>query len=288
MIDLEPVFGPKVRDQKTWNPVIIIRHGILSSLTPFQPLASWLQTQFPAAVVDNHSYNWKDAILLNGALLAEHIQTNYPSERELILIGHSMGGLVCRIAACFLSGNAFQSSSALANGYRPADVQRVSNLHFKKRCVNGLVTLATPNSGAMLGGQVGLLMGVVRRFVNMTHQGIQDLTNPRLFRILQGYKVTTKVLTISGSNFNRFSQVSGTLASWLKHGGIRLDLPHDRVVEDRSVNLQESILPNEILHQGASVCKHLRAYENCTEITHTNIYDDPVVQEYISDFICRC
>lgn len=288
MIDLDPPFGPKVRDKKTWNPIIIIRHGILSSLVPFQPLAAWLQTEFPAATVDNQSYDWKQSILLNGALLGGHIQANYANDRDLILIGHSMGGLVCRVAACFLIGNSFQSSSALANGYRPDDVRTISNLHFKKRSINGMVTLATPNSGAMLGGQLGLLMGAVRRFVNMTHQGIQDLTSPRLFCVLQGYKVSTKVLTVSGSDFNRFSQVSGALSSWLKHGGLRLDLPHDRVVEDRSVNLQESILPNEILHQGASACKHLRAYENCTEITHTNIYDDPVVQGYISDFICRC
>jgi hypothetical protein len=287
MIDLTPAFGPGIRNRATWDPVIVIRHGILSSQAPFQLLANWLQSRFPNADVDNRSYPWQDSILLNGARLADHILQNYAQGRELVLIGHSMGGLVCRVAACFLSGNAFQSASALANGYTRSDVLAISSLALNPRAIHGLVTLATPNSGAMLHGQVSGLAALVKRVINSVHEGIKDLTTDRLFRILQGYSVNTKVLSISGSDFNRFSQVSGQLSNWLKRGGLRLDLPHDRVVEDRSVDLRQSILPHE-LHQGASTYYHLRAYENCTDITHTNIYDDPIVQLYVEDFLVRC
>jgi hypothetical protein len=84
----------------------------------------------------------------------------------------------------------------------------------------------------------------------------------------------TPALTICGSRSNQFAVASGQIGSWLKLAGINLEMPHDTIVEDRSVNLSESILPNEIAHKGAGPYPHLRATKaarTCGTPTSTTI-----------------
>jgi pimeloyl-ACP methyl ester carboxylesterase len=292
MIKLDAVFGSRRRDLGRWNPIIVIRHGFNSSAGTFARLATYLQTQVPNAIIDNQSYPWRDSVLVNGARLANQLRTQYPSDQPLVLIGHSMGGLVCRVAVSVLRDAAtFASlvgSLGLNLGYSPGEVLEIQNFRFgtnSQRPVDILITLATPNSGALLQGQVSGIAALVQSAVNAfpptRTSSVADLTTDRLFRLLQHFAADTRTLSISGSRWNRFAQASGQLTAWARRGGIQLDLPHDSIVEDRSVDLRSAILPSEILHNGGAPYMHLRAYADCTDITHTNIYNVSVVREYI-------
>ena len=55
-----------------------------------------------------------------------------------------------------------------------------------------------------------------------------------------------------------------------------------------SVDLTTSILPNESTHHGTVPYLHLRAYEDCTDVTHSSIHNSQLVAEYIGDFVSRC
>jgi pimeloyl-ACP methyl ester carboxylesterase len=299
VIDLEPAFGKPGRIAAAWNPVIVIRHGFASSDVPFQGLAAFLAQRFPNASIDNATYPWRDSVLVNGARLAHDISGNAAyAGRDLILIGHSMGGLVARVASTALTDLNFSAVVAMSGpslGYSTADVQDIKNLAFgpaSLRPVCGIVTLATPNSGAMLHGQVSgvsaLLHAALNIFPSTQTASVADLTTDRLFRLLQHLRSDAKVLSVSGSRWSRFATASGQVSSWLGLGGIQLEMPHDAVVEDRSVDLNESILPNEIVHNGRSPYVHLRVYEDCTSVTHTNIYDRDQVREHIVDMLTRC
>jgi hypothetical protein len=154
-----------------------------------------------------------------------------------------------------------------------------------------MAMLATPNSGALLQGQVSGLAALVQPVVNVfpptQDSSVADLTTDRLYHILKNASVATATLTISGSQSNRFAVASGQIGSWLGLAGINLEMPHDMIVEDRSVNLSESILPNEITHKGSGLYRHLQAYESCMDVRHTNIYDDPGVRDHLLDFLLR-
>ena len=117
---------------------------------------------------------------------------------------------------------------------------------------------------------------------------MQDLTTDRLFRLLQYFGTSTPVLSISGSKVNRFTTGAGQIVRSASKLGLNLTLPHDLVVEDVSVDLSKSILPNEVIHHGNALYLHLRAYEDCTDVTHSSIHNNQVVADYIADFVSRC
>ena len=287
---------PKYSPSSPVTPIIFLRHGVGSSSTPFTGLASYLQTQFPTAEINNESYSWRHSILVNAARLASQVVSK-GSPRPCFLIGHSMGGLICRLANCFLGGHGVDEKALYELGYNAVDTDEAyglvgppDNPLLKYAEVLGVITLATPNSGALLQGQLSLwaaaAQGLVNTiFPNFRVESFTDLSTDRLFHVMKGYAVKTPVLSVSGSYMNRFRTGSGQLASWLGLGGITLDMPHDTIVEDRSVDLTQSILPNEITHNGSGKYIHLRAYDTCTEVRHTNIYDDDTVRKTIVDFI---
>lgn len=304
LVNLEGVFGDARDNPAIEDPIVVLRHGIFGADSSLAALTSEIESHLPNATVDNRSYNWRLAVLQNGAELADHILQELDPDRPLILIGHSMGGLVCRVANVILSDGA-KFDSLLPwllpqLGYQDL-IPRLQNKFSKKtnRKVNGLITLATPNSGAFLQGQVSGLCALlhvgVSAFASFQDPSIIDLTHDRLFRFLQQFSVSTPTLSISGSASSRFSALSGQatrkLASWTLKGwagGLNLSQPNDWVVEDVSVNLTSSILPNEIVHHGRSLYMHLRAYEDCTSVTHINIYDRTSVRNHMFSFIARC
>jgi hypothetical protein len=157
-----------------------------------------------------------------------------------------------------------------------------------RRPVNGIVTLAAPNSGALLQWQVSSFLALVQWAVNRAssfrHPSVQDLTTDRIFRLLQNFSTTTPVLSISGSKMNRFTTGAGQIVRSATKLGLNLTVPHDLVVEDVSVDLSKSILPNEVIDHGNALYLHLRAYEGCTDVTHSSIHNNYVVADYIADF----
>jgi pimeloyl-ACP methyl ester carboxylesterase len=298
-VNLESMFGKLRKNLAQWDPVIVIRHGICSSFQAFVKLAAYLQKSLPQATIDNQNYPWRDSVLVNGARLANHILKTYSPDRPLVLVGHSMGGLVCRIANIALRDPSsfvlLVSGQMLGLGYAGTEMLEIQNLRLTNhppRSVERVITLATPNSGAALQGQVtgiaALLQVGINAFPPTRSGSVADLTSDRLFRLLQNFCVDTPTLSISGSKGNRFALGSGQLTAWLTKAGLRLEMPHDLIVEDRSVDLRNSILPNEIVQQGSTPYLHMRTYLDCTDVTHTNIYDDVTVRETIVDCISRC
>lgn len=296
MQTLTTVFGPPRRNPKTWDPVIVVRHGILSDDRPFQKLSNLLAVKFPNATINNQKYDWKDSVVMNGTRLAEVILGD-PSivGRPLVLIGHSMGGLICRVANLILSEpDVIEQNLPLFKNYCVLDKGDLQTLRSfallgkKPRSVNLIVTLATPNSGAMLWAQINSFASIVKRPFSSHVTSMNDLMTERLFRLLQYFSVDTPTLSISGSGWNRYGKAPAGIMLSLAHLAGRLHLPNDMIVEDRSVDLAQSILQNEILSVAQAKYLHLRLYRDCVDVVHDNIYDHGKVQDIVVDCITRC
>jgi triacylglycerol esterase/lipase EstA (alpha/beta hydrolase family) len=157
---VQTTFGNVRANALQWDPVIYIRHGICSSSPPFVPLQQYLTATFPNSTVDNVSYDWRDSVLVNGARLVQQI-LNGPHNRPIVLIGHSMGGLLCRVASVIMQDpqtfDLLAATLAPQLTYKQMDLLQIRNFGFSGRVMPTpacLITLATPNSGAMLHGQV--------------------------------------------------------------------------------------------------------------------------------------
>ena len=296
-VDLERSFGRLRQPLSAEAPTIYLLHGFRSKPATMTQLEGFLRNALPLATIILHSYDWKQSVLRSGAQLAHSVLAKTAKDRGLFFVGHSMGGLVCRVANVILNdpvGFAARIPWLMPFNYND-DINFLKRFDFSNysSCkVNGIVTLATPNSGAMLQGQVTGLLAAAQLgagfFSSLRHQSVLDLTTDKLFRLLQGFAVSTPILSISGSVANRFATGSGQIGKILTRAGLNLTLPHDTVVEDVSVDLTKSILPNECVNHGASSYVHLRAYEDCTDINHFSIHKNQVVADYVIDFVARC
>ncbi len=295
---LDTTFGKMRPNPLQWDPLIFIRHGVCSSHLTFNPLKQHILSVFPNAVVDNQTYNWRDSVLVNGARLANQVLQG-PKGRPLVLIGHSMGGLLCRVAnAVFQDPNLFiflASNLAPHLTYKQTDLLEIATFPFANAPMPNpslVITLATPNSGAMLHGQISGIPSLLKLGLNLfpptNLESVADLTTDRLFRFLQEFSSNAPMLSISGSKGNRFATASGTVVSLIGKWGLRMEMPNDLIVEDRSVDLHQSILPNETVHYGAAKYLHARCYVDCTDVWHSNIYDQPKVRELLIDCLKRC
>jgi pimeloyl-ACP methyl ester carboxylesterase len=194
--------------------VIVVRHGFKSDHKPFIKISNQLRGSFTGAVVDNEDYDWTKPVLENGVNLALAILKEYEDSRPLCLIGHSMGGLVCRVANLALTRTVeFQNYIAvlsIAGGPSYLDPVQKLMSQLRPREVSGLVTLATPNSATLTYGQIAGWMKMSKvaamlGFPNKTASFV-DLTTDRLFRVLQRFRTDTPTLSVSGSAHNRFSK----------------------------------------------------------------------------------
>jgi pimeloyl-ACP methyl ester carboxylesterase len=291
---IDAIFGnPQLRTNYS-NCVIVVRHGFNSNHKPFIKLSNQLRGRFAGAAIDNVDYVWTRPIIENGVKLALDILQVYEDSQPLCLIGHSMGGLVCRVANVALTRavefDRYIAAQSIAGG--PSYLSPVKKLMtgLRRREVSGLVTLATPNSATLTYGQLASWMklstaATTLGFPNRTASFL-DLTTDRLFRVLQNFRVNTPTLSVSGSAHNRFAKKRPALGALVGLAG-KLALPNDGLVEDRSVDLKASILPNEICHMGTSKYLHLREYSDCTDVTHSSIYDEAAVYEALDAFIER-
>jgi hypothetical protein len=173
--------------------------------------------------------------------------------------------------------------------FHESDIKPVLATKLSLHRVGSIVTLATPNSGAMTHSQVSMFahilhtgLKIVRKPAWAGSEGIADLRTDRIFRILQHCSTSTPCLTVSGSWGNRFLRgMKGgayrTLSPWIAN----MREPHDLIVEDESVDLARSILPHEFIDPP----EHRRAYVDCTDVTHTSIHETPKVHELVTNFI---
>jgi Putative serine esterase (DUF676) len=257
-------------------------------------LEAHLRGAFRGAVIDNRDYKWTDSILLNGVRLAKELvdaAAEDPDHRKIVLVGHSMGGLVLRAANCALQDPNFWQqvrSHGLALGaWDRAEIEeKTKSLHGKVN-VCALVTMATPNSGAITFAQmhmVGLLLGSVLPF-GLKSAGVQDLRTDHIFRVMQHCQVSTDCLTISGSQGNRFgSGVTRAAHRLVSKLATNLREPNDEIVEDASVDLSQSILP----HESGLRHRHVRRYVDCTDVRHTTIHGNLQVLNEVTAFINAC
>ncbi len=280
--------------------VIWVVHGILSKADNMTDLRNQLhEAGMCTYAID---YAWKRSVLFNGIQLAREIRAS--CARQVVLVGHSQGGLVCRVAAA-----ALRDFPGLAAGI--GELRLVGNVEYQRDAANaladlgataptseprvvGVATVATPNSGALTFGQLSLgarvLSSALDRFWHTTgFDNVIELTTDRLFRVLQYASVRdVSYLSMSGSYANRFrgGVTSQDLADLpiVNRLGVHLDLPNDLIVEDASVDMREAVLPTEIFDLDGQY-QHIRLFRNCADVTHSGIHSNPTVVGKLIDWI---
>jgi hypothetical protein len=288
-----------------------------------------LRSRLPGVDVHWELHDWSKSILWSAAEVVETIlkgkfKSNVGSDLWLVFIGHSVGGLVYRIANAILNDASFSQQLELhGRGWSQEDRDKALAVHrlvleaAPSIQIKGVALLATPNSGGLRWSQSSALSnlakGAVKAFeafhdptlagiveqakqiVELTkiHQDfdagqkkllktmlnarlscVEDVASDRTFRLLQHLRVDTPCLSVSGSAGNRLSGHT-SLGSLVRTVGVDLSMPHDGVVEDRSVNLAESLLPHEF--QGTY--NHLRTYRDCIDGNHFDLFEREVVLE---------
>jgi len=289
------------------NTLVYIRHGIFSGHASMSTLATTVQGILLGCSIDNTSYTWSDPVLQSGIRLArivvQAVQKN-STLQKIILIGHSQGGLVCRVAAATLCDpaglmNVLNARNAANLPYYSMPIQELGNIQSAivtlgiKSRIKGVVTLATPNAGAFTFGQLAiqaqLAFFALKNMAALAGwKGLDELTTDKLFRILQETRVDkVKYLSISGSGVNRYSSVSSKSLSQIpgiKRLGLYMDLPNDLVVEDSSVDLSKAPMPSEI-QSLTQQYTHIRAYKNCTDVSHTGIHHHSTVNTLLDEHL---
>lgn len=245
-------FLPKLTALRPGKPegkerkVIVFVHGIFSSHATFAELIDSFENDehFDSYDLYGYDYDWGEPILTSARRLRSILDQRVPEGAEITLVAHSMGGLVSRFA--------------LVAGHL--------------RGVKRIFMLGTPNFGALTARQLSLLWQVaVASAGKITpifprKAGLRDLTRPqtlyesipdsretRAARALDVEYVTIPGLfygderrdTDPGPQNEALPFVGGklvleTLANW-RLLEVKIDRPHDGIVEEQSVNLETSV-----------------------------------------------
>jgi hypothetical protein len=277
------------------SDLLFLRHGISSRWEALEGLANRLR-QIPGTLVDNSESHWKEPVLTAGLRLAEEVVTKFDESlhERIILIGHSQGGLISRVAAVAICDPDFvvqERADALAEGKDSFQEKAQKAAPY----LRGVIMLATPNAGAFTFGQMSiagrlLLHGATKIADLRGIRDLADLTTDRLFRILQRYRVAkVNYLSISGSMVSRYSRLShDDLAEipLISRLGVHLEKPNDGLVEDSSVDLSQAPLPSEI-YDPESQYEHVRVYRDCIDVSHVSIHGNELVVGIIRNRLAR-
>ena len=218
---------------------VVFVHGIRSSHETFEPLVELLRAK--GLEVDHalwyFDYNYRLRIAENGRYLARELKNFMKPEDEVTIVGHSMGGLVSRLAL----------------------LQEGDKMKFVKR----LVMLGTPNHGTLHTGRLGNMAQLTREVTGklwalmVSKTGVLELTqiNKVMDEFLddrsQARTDHVEYISIPATCFNETSGWLELLTSGgasmatvplameliTAHPGWRIGLrqPHDGIVEESSV-----------------------------------------------------
>lgn len=273
-----------------FRPTVVFVHGILSSGATFDAMKQVFQQRGSFAACLAFEYDYNSELKANGRRLAELLAG---IDGDIVLVGHSMGGLVARLAV--LTGIV-------------TSVRRV-------------IMLGTPNFGAMRTASAGLLAQLVlqasgRVSAVFRRPGILELT--RIPAIMKGavaagepHARNVEYVTIPALFFNEgrgsleFGEWTGTprstklfaalgvgmeLLSLFPLWAPRMDRPHDGIVEERSNTLapdaagrrsEKRRTLTDPLQWGYSYAHVVT--ERCDDLNHVTLHLDPLVIDLVAD-----
>ena len=251
------------------------RHGILSNSESMEWLADQLGQTGRFSEPNNENYSWRDEVVKSGLELADRVLAA-DDKSKVLLIGHSQGGLVCRVAAVALAGTHLGTCGQFT--------ERIVQWQYDHGAPNealgklAVVTIATPNAGAITFGQMSVAAELLGRTILEAARllkrvsDLQDLTTPRLFQEFENWRVDARYLSVSGVCVNRYSRrwARNLAELWpIQRVSVRFDLPNDLVVEDSSTDLRQSLIRPEI--DLARSYRHVRAYPKSISLGHSGV-----------------
>ncbi|MCY4408166.1 MAG: hypothetical protein OXC15_17495 [Rhodospirillaceae bacterium] len=263
------------------------RHGIFANSESMEWLADQLDKTGRFGEPNNENYSWRDEVVRSGLELADRVLAA-DDESKVLLIGHSQGGLVSRVAAVALAGTQL--------GTRGQFTERIVQWQCDRGAPNkalgklAVVTIATPNAGALTAGQISvaaeLLGRTIFKAVHLLDRECEllDLRTPRLFQEFQNWRVAARYLSVSGVCVNRYSRglIRDLAELWpVRCVSVRFDIPNDLVVEDSSTDLRQSLIRPEI--DLAHSYRHVRAYPKSISLNHRDVRKSPEVVNVIID-----
>jgi len=281
----------EVREADAPRLAIVFIHGIYSSAKTFEPMFVAMRDsrEMTQRLVEfwYYDYDFHNSIEDNGGTFAQLLSRHFTDRDKVVIVAHSMGGLVSRLA---LVGR---------------------RLSFVKL----LFLLGTPNSGAVRLAQLGLLSGLIQEEVGglfalfPRKAGIADLT--RASTILESYVERHSAsnvhdicyASIPGLVFHKemgmvryfregrsklFGAVevgSEILSQVVPFFSIKLARPHDGIVEETSNNLidcqawheKNDSVGRQRPDSAAYTYLHVRIKPDCRKLDHVQLHKDPKV-----------
>ncbi len=253
------------------------RHGVLSDSKSMAWLACQLEQTKRFGGSNNKDYEWRDDVVDSGLNLAEDVRNAITGNGvDVLLVGHSQGGLVCRVAAVALAGKHVGTCGQFTK--RIIQWQCRNGVPKEGSMKLGVVTIATPNAGVLTFGQMSVAAELLGRGIMEVAsllgatRDLQDLTTPRLFQEFENWYVDAKYLSISGVCVNRYNRgwVRDLAELWpIKRVSVRFDVPNDLLVEDSSTDLRQSLIRPEV--DLINSYRHVRVYPESTSLNHWGV-----------------
>lgn len=250
------------------------RYGILPDSDRMAYLACELKKTGKFGETNNESYCWRDKIVNSGLELASKVLAT-PAKSEVLLVGHSQGGLVCRMAALALAGTHRGTYGEFTQQILNWRRNKETKINLGKLAV---VMIATPNSGVMTYGQMSVMAAtfewatIKAAELLFSAHSLNELTTPVLFQEFENWDVKARYLSISGVYVNRYNRGWPRNLSELpavRRISVRFDVPNDLVVEDSSTDLRQSLIRPEV--DLADSYRHARAYPTSISLTHGSV-----------------
>jgi pimeloyl-ACP methyl ester carboxylesterase len=275
------------RNPDATRRAIVFIHGIYSSVDTFELMYSSLRNSEEARqrLIEfwYYDYNFHNSLETNGRAFAQSLSRHFTERDKVVIIAHSMGGLVSRLA---MIGD---------------------RLPFVKL----LFLLGTPNSGAIRLAQLGLLSSLIQEEVGglfalyPRKAGIADLT--RASKILKSNLQTHSARNTGGvcyvsipglvfhkdqgiveyfragrsKLFGAIAATSDVVSQLFPFFSIKFERPHDGIVEEASNNLitcptwhekNNSVGPQR--GNRAYTYLHLRILPDCENLDHVHVHKD--------------